>query len=83
MRKLSIYKLYGVIVGFASTVIAIRNFWFLSLGKNVMIVPDALNGAELIMGIIAIPAIMMLFSDLVHEEPIQKQENFVRKTDNK
>jgi hypothetical protein len=83
MRKLAIYKLYGVIVGLASTAIAIANFYLLSLGKNVTIVPDPLNRIELILAIFAIPAIIMLFSDLAHsEEQIHNPENFVRKTDN-
>lgn len=82
MRKLTIYKLYGVIVGLASTIIAIADFWILSLGRPITILPDFLNWTELIMATIAIPAIIMLFSDLVHEELIHNPENFVRRTDN-
>ena len=82
MRKLTIYKLYGVIVGLASTTIAIADFWILSFGRPITILPDFLNWTEFLLATIAIPAIMILFSDLVHEEPIHNTENFVRKTDN-
>jgi hypothetical protein len=69
MTKFVIYKIFGVAAGLASTIIAIRNLWFLSLGRSVLIAPDFLNGIELSVAIISIPAMAFLLWDLVYSEP--------------